>query len=1459
VSNSSGEHNVVPPYNYVYGAHIINEKVEKPMPPTIQDTLLDLFDRVGQDPDTLPTVPIEDWQEGSVEWSLLSGFQGMLVQVKQRMLQFKQMEQQLREKEEQYRAIFEATIDGLSINDLEDGRVIEANPALCSMFGYTYEEFIDLPPTATIHPDTYHVVAEVLQKVQAGGQFQTRFVGLRKDGTMFHAEGRGTPFIYKGKPHLLGSTRDITEQVRAEQELREKEEQYRSVFEATDDGLNIIDLDGFYSEANPAYCKMLGYTREELIGMHYSESTFPEYYPVLEESARAIEAGGQYQTQGLARRKDGSPLPVEAHATPFIYKGKPHMLGVMRDITERVQAEEQMREKEEQYRSVFEATYDGLIISNLDGFVVEVNPAFCHMYGYTRDELIGLHVGALAASESLPVLDEVLEMRKTGRNYQTVVAQAIRKDGTAFYVESHGTTFSYRGQPHTLGVVRDVTERVEAEKQLREKEEQYRSIFEAVTDSLTISRLEDGQIVEANPATCRMLGHSYEELIGMLPAELVPADYLPLVTEGLQTLQVGGRNDLMMMTLRKDGTSFPTEVHSTQFTFKGKPHLLTVARDITERVQAEEQLGEKEAQYRGVFEATYDALFIMNLDGFLVEVNPAFCRMFGYLYEEVIGLHASALTAPVSLPGLSDALSTLKAGRSTQTELGQGLHKNGTMFYVESQSTSFTYLGKPHALGVVRDITERVEAEKQLREKEEQYRSIFEASTDGLFIVDLENSRVVEVNPMACQMWGYTHEEMLDRPIGISDDTQQIPLHALEVIKAGGQFQMRDITTRKDGTSFNVEVHATPFTYKGKPHLLAIVRDITERVQAEEQLREKEEQYRSVFEATSDGLIIRNMDGFVVEANPAACTMHGYSYEEFIGLHRTDIIDPKDRTMVAEYMKAIKAGRSFLGQAVDLRKDGTAFPVEVRGSTFTYLGKPHTLSVLRDITERVEAEQQLHEKEEQYRSIFEATYDGVCIYDMDGFLVEVNPAFCSMYGYTREELIDLPVSIIIPLERHRYVDHALVKCVRKDGTQFYAETHSTTFTYRGKPHALGVIRDTTEQVQAKKLLEQRVEERTRELSSLLEISHTVASTLQLNPLLGLILDQLKTVVDYIGAAILAVEGEKLIILDNRSPIQEVQLMKLSFPLKDLGPIWEKMGSRETIIMPDVRDDTYLARAFRAALGELGETIFSYVRACMVVPLSLKEQVIGMLVVTSSKKEAFTPHQSALTLTIANQAAVAIENARLYEQAQALAAVEERQRLARELHDSVSQALYGISLGVHTARMQLDRDPKDLAESLDYVLELAEAALIEMRALIFELRPESLETEGLVTALTKQAAALHARQGMIVELDLGEEPDLPLKVKQDLYRIAQEALHNTVKHARASRVVLRLELSNNAVIMEISDDGRGFDATTSYPGHLGLHSMRERAAKLGGTFQIESAEGQGTTTCIRIPRQGAFQQ
>jgi signal transduction histidine kinase len=383
-------------------------------------------------------------------------------------------------------------------------------------------------------------------------------------------------------------------------------------------------------------------------------------------------------------------------------------------------------------------------------------------------------------------------------------------------------------------------------------------------------------------------------------------------------------------------------------------------------------------------------------------------------------------------------------------------------------------------------------------------------------------------------------------------------------------------------------------------------------------------------------------------------------------------------------------------------------------------------------------------------------------------------------------------------------------------------------------------------------LEQRVAERTRELSSLLEISHTMASTLQLKPLLGLILEQLKLVIDSTGASIFTVEGEELVLLDHRDPVSHEHLVPLRVPVKHLGLLWEALRARESIIVPDLREETPLAQAVRVAMGELREPTLQEVHAWMAVPLILRDQVSGMLVLTSSQEQAFTERHATLALAIANQAAIAIENARLYAQAQELAALEERQKLARELHDSVSQALYGIALGAHTARTLLDRDPGLVADPLEYILSLAKAGLAEMRALIFELRPESLETEGLVSALLKQAAALQARHEVPVETELCDEPSLSLKVKQELYRVAQEALHNTIKHAGASQVHVRLGRTAETIMLEIRDNGVGFDSASSFPGHLGLLSMRERLKNLGGVLSIESTPGQGTTIRARVP-------
>jgi nitrate/nitrite-specific signal transduction histidine kinase len=283
-----------------------------------------------------------------------------------------------------------------------------------------------------------------------------------------------------------------------------------------------------------------------------------------------------------------------------------------------------------------------------------------------------------------------------------------------------------------------------------------------------------------------------------------------------------------------------------------------------------------------------------------------------------------------------------------------------------------------------------------------------------------------------------------------------------------------------------------------------------------------------------------------------------------------------------------------------------------------------------------------------------------------------------------------------------------------------------------------------------------------------------------------------------------------------------------------------------IIAPDVSQDPRHIR-----LAGL------HTRSEAVVPIKSQEVVIGVLDVQSDKLNEFDQSDIDILQSLANQLAVAIENARLYESAGQLAALEERQKLARELHDSVSQALYGIALGTRTARAMLDRAavPDDarpgLTEPLDYVLAQADAGMAEMRALIFELRPESLQSEGVVAALRKQTAALQARHQIPVAVEFGPEPELSLPQKEMLYRVAQEAMHNIVKHARATSAEVRLVNDNGKVLLEICDNGQGFDMTQEYPGHLGLKSMRERVEKGGGVLTIASDVGGGTRIQVKV--------
>jgi signal transduction histidine kinase/PAS domain-containing protein len=256
---------------------------------------------------------------------------------------------------------------------------------------------------------------------------------------------------------------------------------------------------------------------------------------------------------------------------------------------------------------------------------------------------------------------------------------------------------------------------------------------------------------------------------------------------------------------------------------------------------------------------------------------------------------------------------------------------------------------------------------------------------------------------------------------------------------------------------------------------------------------------------------------------------------------------------------------------------------------------------------------------------------------------------------------------------------------------------------------------------------------------------------------------------------------------------------------------------------------------------------------LVVPLKVDTKVIGILNILNKPSE-LTQEDMRIIDLFADQAAIIIEHVRLQYQAEQLAVLEERQRLARELHDSVTQALYSVTLYADAARMAFSAEKWDALErNLREVRNMSREAMYDMRLLVFELRPFMLETEGLASALRARLAAVEGRSGLKTEVLVEEERRLPIKIEEELYRIAQEALNNVVKHAGATQVQIQLKYDENTVSLEMSDDGKGFEPeAVSQSGGFGLQGIQERVQQLGGTLNIESAPLRGTRLSVRIP-------
>ncbi|MGD9953483.1 MAG: PAS domain S-box protein, partial [Burkholderiales bacterium] len=877
----------------------------------------------------------------------------------------KAAEEALRASEEQYRAIFNASTDSLTLRDAEF-RIVDVNAAYEKMSGLPREQVLGATELTVDVLDVRDWRREVHDRAIAGEQLRIESEARRRDGSRFRVEVLVLPMQYRGAPHALYVARDITEREQAEAARRASEEQYRAIFNASSDALVLRDARFRIVDVNAAYEQMGGRRREEVIGL--TDLTLTRDATTLEARRRLHEqaiAGKPIRFEADGRRPDGAPYVIEVRGVPMSYRGEPHVLYIGRDVTEAKTAERALRASEEQYRAIFNASVDGMLLWDAEHRVVDVNEAFLALHGFAREELVGRTEPLFLPPELRGQCAQLLPGVLAGKPC-ALQARSRHKDGYDFDVEIHGIPMRYRGRPHVLIILRDVTARHRAETQLRASEEQYRAIFNSTADALVL-RDAEFRIVDVNAAYEAMSGRRRADALGQVGLTISGDENLE-ERRALHARALAGEAVRFEAEGRQaDGRAFVLEVRGLPIAYGGRPHVLYIGRDVTEAKTAERALRASEEQYRAIFTAAADAFVLRDAQFRVVDLNPAYEALAGVRREQVLGETQPLVKFIESEQERLALHRRVLAGETVRLEVDSE-RRDGSRFRLELQAVPMQYGGEPHVLYVARNITERKQAEEALRASWEQYRSIFNASADSLVLRD-EEFRIVDVNPAYEAMSGRGRAEAMGR----KDVTMSDPalagrireLHARAL--AGEAVSWEAQARRKGGAPFHIEVRGVPVRHQGRPHVLYIGRDVTEAKLAERELRASEEQYRAIFNASFDGMIIRTLEGEIVDVNPALLAMYGYTREELVGRTFGPIIPEKRAAGFREYLAEVASGRPYRTESKVRRKDGSTVHIEVLGSPVTYRGQPHVLSVVRDITERRAREAEREQLEAQLR------------------------------------------------------------------------------------------------------------------------------------------------------------------------------------------------------------------------------------------------------------------------------------------------------------------------------------------------------------------------------------------------------------------------------------------------------------------------------------------------------------
>lgn len=759
------------------------------------------------------------------------------------------------------------------------------------------------------------------------------------------------------------------------------------------------------------------------------------------------------------------------------------------------------------------------------------------------------------------------------------------------------------------------------------------------------------------------------------------------------------------------------------------------------------------------------------------------------------------------------------------------------------------------------EIVERQQVEAALRLSEERYRIITELISDYAFLCRVEADGNLSLDwitetPFA-RLTGYANSReayQLYHP----DDQARVQEDVARTLQGNlTEGEYRIIT--RSGEIRWLYFRRVPLwdaRHEHVDHFYGVAQDITQRKQAEEALRLSEERYRIISEVISDYAFLYKIDA---DGSMNLEWITTESYTRLTGYTPEETIN-EDDPYSKEYHDSSRQDveRTLQGETVErvyrrLTKSGESRWVYMRrypvwdaeqGRVVRFYG------VAQDITQRKEMEQALQVSEERYRVVTQLISDYAYLYrvDPDGKIFHewiTADSYRRLTGYSYDEsaetyhlyhpndaaLAEQDVQATIhgePTEReYRIITKAgELRWIYLRRYPVWDEQHERVVRF------YGVAQDITE----RKRIEADEHEQRVLAEALLDTMDALNSTLDLEEVLDRILANIDCVVPHNDGAIMLIEADVARIVRAKGiTANQEALAALRFPIAETANLRQVYESRQPLVIPDVQ--TYPGWVkFDHDFG---------VRCHVCIPIEQDDQVIGFLTWDSNTPNSFNPKTLSGLQAFAHQTAVAITNAKLYQQGRTLAILEERQRLARDLHDAVTQTLFSASMIAEMLLRQWDHNPEQVRQGLTQLHLLTRGALAEMRSLLIELRPEALDGMSLQRLISQLVEAFSGRTGIIPTLVIEGERELPMEVRIALYRIAQEALNNVSKHARASQVKVKLSLYP-MVELTLWDNGRGFLPEHLRSDSFGLKIMRERAELIGAQLTIASEPGKQTT-------------